>query len=182
MKVKPAKKPGKVMVELGPTDQTWLAKPGGSVFQLKQILVPVDFSECSRKALRYAVPMARQFDAGLSLVYVVQLAYAFGEFGPTDYPAMEVDMKAEAERQLGELAAQEIGTSVPFTTRVRVGRPATEIVEAARQLESDLIIIATHGHTGLRHVLLGSVAENVVRHAPCPVLTVRQHEREFVES
>jgi nucleotide-binding universal stress UspA family protein len=182
MKVKPARKPGKVMVELGPRDQTWLGSPGSPLFRIKQILVPVDFSECSRKALRYAVPMAKQFEAGLSLVYVVQLAYAFGEFGPTDYPAMEVDMKAEAERQLSELAAEEIGTVVPYTSRVRVGRPATEIVEAARELESDLIIIATHGHTGLKHVLLGSVAENVVRQAPCPVLTVRQEEREFVKS
>ena len=80
------------------------------------------------------------------------------------------------------LATEEIGASAAWKIAVRPGRPATEIVEAARELAADLIVIATHGRTGLQHVLLGSVAENVVRHAPCPVLTVREHEREFVES
>jgi universal stress protein A len=68
------------------------------------------------------------------------------------------------------------------TTLLRSGRPAYEIVEAAKRLDTDLIIISTHGHTGLKHVFLGSTAENVVRYAPCPVLTVREHEHEFVKS
>jgi nucleotide-binding universal stress UspA family protein len=95
---------------------------------------------------------------------------------------MEAELVAISERQLRELATAEIGSSVAWKPIIRQGRPATEIVEAAREIEADLIVIATHGHTGLKHVLLGSVAENVVRHAPCPVLTVRTSEREFIES
>lgn len=183
MKVKPARKPGKVVLELGSADQALLEKsPSAATFRLKQILVPVDFSECSRKALLYALPFARQFGAGITLLHVVEAAYALGEFGAVEYPTLEADLRKAAERRLGELAVEQIGTRVAFATRVRSGRPATEIAAAARELEADLIVIATHGHTGLKHVLLGSVAESVVRHAPCPVLTVREHEREFIES
>lgn len=183
MKIKPASKKGKLVVELDARDQSILPPaPAGAAFRLKQILVPVDFSECSRKALRYALPFARVFGAGISLLHVVETAYVMGEFGAVDYAAMAADLTTEAERQLCMLATEEIGASAAWKIAVRPGRPATEIVEAARELAADLIVIATHGRTGLQHVLLGSVAENVVRHAPCPVLTVREHEREFVES
>jgi nucleotide-binding universal stress UspA family protein len=183
MKIKPAGKKGKVVVELGARDQAILTTaPTAAAFRLKQILVPVDFSECSRKALRYALPFAKEFGAGISLLHVVETAYVMGEFGAVDYVAMAADLTTEAERQLRELAGAEIGSSAAWKIAVRQGRPATEIAEAARELEADLIVIATHGRTGLKHALLGSVAENVVRHAPCPVLTVRENEREFVES
>lgn len=188
MKIKPARKKGKVVVELGAKDQSLLA--AAASFRLKRILVPVDFSECSRKALRYALPFAREFGAEINLLYVVESAYvmgSMGEFGtgeyvPVDYAAMETELVAISARQLRELATAEIGSSATWKPIIRQGRPATEIVEAAREIEADLIVIATHGHTGLKHVLLGSVAENVVRHAPCPVLTVRTSEREFIES
>ena len=183
MKIKPASKKGKVVVELGARDQAILtAAPAATAFRLKHILVPVDFSECSRKALRYALPFARQFGSGITLLHVVETAYVMGEFGVADYAAMAADLSTEAERQLRRMADAEIGPAAACNILVRPGRPATEIAEAARELAADLIVIATHGRTGLKHVLLGSVAENVVRHAPCPVLTVREHEREFVES
>jgi nucleotide-binding universal stress UspA family protein len=183
MKVKPTRKKGKVVVELGPRDQAILGKaPAGAAFRLKQILVPIDFSECSRKALLYALALARQFGGAIRLVHVIEAAYLMGDFGAVDYAALEADLRTEAEKQLRRLAEAEIGTSVPCAMTIRSGRPATEIAEAAREFEADLVVIATHGRTGLKHVLLGSVAENVVRHAPCPVLTVRESEREFVES
>ena len=151
MKVKPTTKRGHVVVELDRKDEALLAEgaqsAGRSPFKLKKILVPVDFSECSKKALHYAIPFARQFEASLTLL---------------------------------ELAAREVGKDLRCESLVRVGRVVSEIVDVARQTETDLIILSTHGHTGFKHVLLGSVAENVVRHAPCPVLIVRQQEHEFI--
>ena len=90
-------------------------------------------------------------------------------------------MRKSAEKQLAELAATEVQSRTTTETLVRIGPEAVEIVGAAKQLESDLIVISTHGRTALKHVFMGSVAENVVRLAPCPVLVVREHEHEFVE-
>lgn len=187
MKIKPAKETGNVVVELSASDSERLSraaeKANGSPtpFKLARILVPVDFSDCSRKALQYAVPLARQFGAGITLLHVVHVYYPSGsEFGMIDVPLLESDLRKGAETQLGALAEQEIGSQVPCRAEVRVGAAVPEIISAARRLESDLIILSTHGRTGLKHVFLGSVAENVVRLAPCPVLVVREHEHEFI--
>ena len=182
MKVKPSQTPGGVVVELNSQDEKLLEKStqAGVPFKLRKILVPVDFSGCSKKALQYAIPFAKQFNASLTLLYVVQLDYAYGEFGAVDYPALEKEMRESGEKKLAELAEEEIEEALLATTLVKSGRPVTEIVEAARKLDIDLIIMSTHGHTGLKHVFLGSTTENVVRYAPCPVLTVREHEHEFV--
>lgn len=183
MKAKATQKTGKAVVETGSCDHPLpCGAPAKAAFRLKQILVPVDFSECSRKALRYALALASQFGGAIRLIHVIEAAYVMGDFGAADYAALEAELKTEAEKQLSGLAESEIGSTVPCTTTLCNGRPATEIAEAAREFEADLVVIATHGRTGLKHVLLGSVAENVVRHAPCPVLTVRENERDFVES
>ena len=159
------------------------ARPEGSPFKIASVLVPVDFSDCAKKALQYAIPFARQFGATIHLVHVVPMNYFVGsEFGAIDFPLMEADLKKSAEKQLGEFAAREIGPEVPAETEVRAGQPVQELVAAARQHETDLIIISTHGRTGLRHVFMGSVAENVVRYAPCPVLIVREQEHEFIRA
>jgi universal stress protein A len=147
---------------------------------LKRIVVPIDFSACSRKALQYAIPFAEQFQASLTLLYVVQVNYAVGELGAIDVSMLEVEMRQQASQRLAELVRDEVRQRVPAEAIVRTGRPVMEIVSAARDLEADLIILSTHGYTGLKHVLLGSTAENVLRHAPCPVLAVREHEREFI--
>lgn len=185
MKVKPSKKPGQVIVELDRKDSPMLAESGRSAaapleFKLKKILVPIDFSECSRKALQYAVPFAKQFGASLTLLHVVHINYAGAEYGPIDFPLLERQLQENGEKQIAALVKKHIGDQVPAETLVRTGRAASEIVEAARELDIDLIIISTHGYTGLKHVFLGSTTENVVRYAPCPVLTVREHEHEFV--
>lgn len=186
MKIKPATKRGKVIVELNPKEESILVNGQNThnkatPFKLKKILVPLDFSACSKKALQYAVPLARQFGASLALLHVVQVSYPVGgEFATLDYTLGEKELCDLSEKQLAVLAREEIAPGVPAATLVRRGYPVQQIVDAARDLEIDLIILSTHGHTGLKHVFLGSTAENVVRRAPCPVLVVREQEHEFI--
>lgn len=150
------------------------------VFKLKRILVPVDFSDCSRKALAYAIPFARQFGATVTLVFVIQPYMPISDMVPLDVEAIETRMRETGEKELAALKAS-IEPDVKAETAVRIGNPHLEIVRAARDLPADLIILSTHGRTGLSHVLMGSTAERVVRHANCPVLVLREHEHEFVE-
>ena len=182
MKVKPSSKQGHVVVEVGDKDEQILADGAGTPasFQLRKILVPTDFSDCSKKALQYAIPFAKQFGASLTLLNVVQISYPTGELGPMEPPISETELAETVQKQLAGLIEQEIAGRVSATALVRIGRPTEEILLTAREQELDLIIISTHGHTGLKHVLLGSTAEHVVRRAPCPVLTVREHEHDFV--
>ena len=151
-----------------------------SLLKLNSILVPIDFSWPSKKALQYALPFARQFGAKITLLFVLEPPVYSGDIG---YVPMEVDaagsLKAAGEK-LTELASQVIDPELLDKTLVRTGRPFQEIADAARELKTDLILIATHGYTGLKHVFLGSTVERVIRHAPCPVLTVREEEHEFV--
>jgi nucleotide-binding universal stress UspA family protein len=184
MKVKPTKHPGEVILELHRRDVPMMVaaslEANLSPFRLKRILVPIDFSECSRKALRYAAPLAKQHSAEIDLLYVLSADYRAAEYNGIENAWLEADLRAAGEKQLAQLAASEVQGEVHADTLVRIGAPAEEIIAAAKQRASDLIVISTHGHTGLRHVFLGSVAEKVVRHAPCPVLVVREWEREFV--
>ena len=188
MKIKPSKKSGSIVVELNPRDSerlsqgTALANGAPPPFKLTKILVPIDFSDCSKKALQYAVPFAKQFGATITLLHVVHVNYVGGpEVGALDFPLIEADLRKSAEKQLTELAATEVRQPAAAETLVRTGLGVMEIVKAAKEMESDLIVISTHGRTGLKHVFMGSVAENVVRLAPCPVLVVREHEHEFVK-
>ncbi|MEW6306551.1 MAG: universal stress protein [Verrucomicrobiota bacterium] len=178
MKVKPAPKRGQVVMEISSKDEPLLSR--ATPFKIGKVLVPVDFSECSLKALRYALAFAKQFNATLDLVHIVHVNFPGGEYGAIDYPLLEKQMVDGAVKQLGELVLHEVADEIPVETTVRVGRPATEIVTAANELGSDMIIMSTHGYTGLKHVFLGSTTENVVRYARCPVLVVREHEHEFL--
>ena len=180
MKIKPTHRKGEVLVQLGPQEAQLPEALSGKaaaalpVFTLKKILVPIDFSESSRKALRYAIPFARQFGAEVTLLHVVQPYPPVPEMAPVD-----VDMIQDAEQEL-KAFQPELEKAVDSHLLVRVGTPHLAIIEAAKNLEIDLIILSTHGRTGLAHVLLGSTAEKVVRHATCPILVVREDEREFV--
>ena len=148
---------------------------------IKSILVPIDFSAPSKKALAYAVPFAEQFGAKLTLLNVVE-PVATPDFAKSFPLAMENDeVMAECKREL-ERVVKQAGVSPKLIekTLVRFGRSFHEIADAARTLKVDLIVIATHGYTGLKHALLGSTTERVVRHAPCPVLVVRENEKESV--
>ena len=149
---------------------------------LKTILVPVDFSSFSKKALEYAIAFAGQFGASVTLLHVVEpMVYPENCMSiPSATDDINGSLVDAAKKRLDEerLAVEKQG--VPVKVMTRLGRPYVEITEIARELGIDLIIVATHGHTGLKHVLLGSTAERVVRHAPCPVLTVRNPEHDFI--
>jgi universal stress protein A len=187
MKIRPTANQGGVVVELGPHERaipgavSYLREAAPFVFKLRNILVPIDFSPCSKKALQYAVPFARQFGATLHLLYVGQSYYMIPEFAPAALEPAEVQARSDAIAKLTALAEEEIAREVPAEILVRKGQPAEEVVLAAKEIGADLIIISTHGYTGLKHVWLGSTTESVVRHAACPVLVVRQQEREFVK-
>lgn len=153
-----------------------------SRIDLNRILVPIDFSGYSRKALQYAIPFARQFNASIDLIYVVEPTVypADFSFGQVGFPAIEDELRKRGAEELDELLLHEIGRRVPARRAIRTGKAFYEINQYAREEKMDLIIIATHGHTGIEHALFGSTAEKVVRKAPCPVLVVRTEEREFV--
>jgi nucleotide-binding universal stress UspA family protein len=152
------------------------------VISLKKILVPIDFSGYSKNALKYAVPFAKQFNAEILLLYVVEPTiypadFSFGQIG---LPGIEEEMRKRGTEELAKLAKDEISDVVKSRTRVETGKAFTEINRVAKEEEIDLIIIATHGHTGIEHAIFGSTAEKVVRKAPCPVLSIRKPEHDFV--
>jgi nucleotide-binding universal stress UspA family protein len=151
-----------------------LQQNGAAKFKPKRILVPVDFSTSSDAALQQALVLARQFRARLQLVHVVQLYYPVDEHDYLDYGLLAVDSQAIAQKQIAALAKKLAANGVSVQKTVGYGRPATEIINSAFRLHSDLIVISTHGFTGLDHILLGSTTEQVVRHAACPVLVVRR--------
>ncbi len=171
-----------MVLEMGRRDESLMAAASrtSGLFRLKRILVPIDFSDCAKKALRYAIPLAKEHGAAITLLYVVPPAYAVGEYGGFDYACLQAAAQAGSERQLKTLVLDEVQGEVSADTVVRSGSPAVEIVEAARDLPADVIVISTHGRTGLKHMLIGSVTEHVVCRAPCPVLVVREREHEFI--
>jgi nucleotide-binding universal stress UspA family protein len=143
--------------------------------QLKRILVPVDFSEPSRGAVRFAREWAARFGSEVCLLHVIEPASTYGVVGiePVLVPLPPPDFHAETRTELEKIVKQEFPESSSVSVHLRDGVPFDQIASAARDLAADIIIIATHGRTGLSHALLGSTAERVVRHAPCPVLTLR---------
>lgn len=147
---------------------------------IKRILVPIDFSDPSSKALRYAVGFAEQFGAVLSLVHVLELDPYVNRLLNQLPGSLERDMAKHAEEKLAALAQSEIHELIPVRHHVRIGKPYQEIVALAKSSKFDLIIMPTQGLTGLKHAVIGSTAERVVRYAPCPVLVVRTKEREFL--
>jgi universal stress protein A len=144
------------------------------VFELKRILVPVDFSDCSKQSLKYGLSFAKQFDAELKLLHVVETYPAVPEMGPVDVEALK-DSRAGLET-----LRQSICGAVRCSASLRIGVAHEVIAEAARDFNIDLIILATHCRTGLQRMFRGSTTEKIVRHAPCPILVVREAEREFV--
>jgi nucleotide-binding universal stress UspA family protein len=148
---------------------------------LRRILVPTDFSDKSGAALTYAVALVEQFGSSLHLLHVVEAAFG-GEMLPFESGAEDVQraIEARAWEDLRGLLPIDDGYRLRAELALEWGAPFVEIIRYARAHEIDLITMGTHGRTGVKHVLLGSVAENVVRSSPCPVLTVRHPEHEFV--
>ena len=149
---------------------------------LKRILVPVDFSPLSKKALLYATRLAQQFNAEVALFHAIEpeVPSAFDGYMIVP-PTRSNRSRPHPTGQLKALVSSVRNAGVArVTSSVRCGLAAIEIVEAAKGLDVDLIVIATHGYTGWKHFAIGSTAERVVRAAPCPVLVVREKEHEFV--
>jgi universal stress protein A len=145
---------------------------------LKRILVPLDFSGKSRPALEYAIPLAEAFGGRIRLLHVVQVVPTLGVSTPGgEMSFIAMDEQPHVERATvhwRELAKHLLPPALADKLVVRVGLPYDEIVQAAADMHADLMVITTHGHTGIKHALLGSTAERIIRHAPCPVLTVRR--------
>lgn len=147
--------------------------------QISRMLVPTDFSPPSALAADYAIDMARRYGATIELLHVIE-DFAGAHFtmeGYIDLPHVRDRIRAEAETGLAELARRAEAAGVRVSTHLMSGNPAAAIVKHANGEASDLIVMGTHGRSGFAHLLLGSVAERVVRTAPCPVLTVRDTRR-----
>lgn len=135
--------------------------------RIQHVLVPLDFSGKSRQALRYAVPVAQKFAAKIHLVHVL----------PPPGKAELADLariKLTALKRLGGMAAELLPPRLRAGNAVLVGQPAAQILQLAEKNNLDLIVLTTKGRSGLARVLVGSTAESIMRHAPCPVLSVRR--------
>lgn len=144
--------------------------------KLKKILVAIDFSKLSHEALDYAIGLAEELGARLTVLYVVE---------PLDFTGVDVlggtpiatqaiveEHLKQARREIERVRTRKLAKLPNASVAVRLGRPADEIVAAGGKGRSNLIVVGTHGRSGLSHLLMGSVAERVVRHAACPVLVV----------
>jgi len=154
------------------------------MIRMSKILYPTDFSRFSLYALPYARSFAEEYGAEVHCLHVVDEGYQYwvamsGEGVPIG-PGPEEILDA-ARQQMDRFAAEHLKDwGVGVKTAVVLGRPFVEIIQYAREMPADLIVIATHGHSGLKQMLLGGTAEKVVRKAPCPVLTIRHPEHGFV--
>jgi nucleotide-binding universal stress UspA family protein len=140
-----------------------------------KILVPVDFSPYSREATLYAVDLARRYSAPITLVHAYQpIIFALPESYALYSPDQLANILTELDKQLtiAKLDAEQTGAA-KVDAHLLQGDPASQIVQYAVDGGYDLIVMGTHGRTGASHLLMGSIAEKVVRRAPCPVLTVR---------
>jgi nucleotide-binding universal stress UspA family protein len=156
-----------------------LQSKNGTRLTVNTILVPVDFSDCSREAVQFAIGFANEFGARIVLLHATYLGYIYSSEGNAiyDVPALQEAARENAERQMRELVRNVKFGRVKFETWLTDGSPALDICAFAKQHDVDLIITSTHGLTGFKHVLIGSIAEQVVRHAPCSVLVVPSHPK-----
>jgi nucleotide-binding universal stress UspA family protein len=158
---------------------------------IQKILVPIDYSGDAYQALQWGASLAERYRAQVILLHAIPKAVAEGsspvadltspmassykKMGPgiwTKHPIM-IDLQVKARVELHLFAYKNLKGRMPVQVKVAVGKPAEEIVRVAREEKVDLIVMGTHGRTGVQHLLLGSVADEVARHAPCPVFTVR---------
>lgn len=168
---KPAKS-RKVIVE-GTDGQTRIA--------IKKILAPTDFSPASKKAFEYALRLAGESHSEITLLHILESVVPLTFEGITMPASAPETESSEAEKSLKALVASARGRGIASVRAMsRRGIASHEIVEVAKELDVDLIVMATHGCTGWKHFAIGSTAERVVRAAPCPVLVVREKEHDFL--
>ncbi|MEC9491378.1 universal stress protein [Flexistipes sp.] len=149
---------------------------------IKKILFPTDFSSTSECAMKYALEFAKRFDAELEILHVLfdeSQVVAF-YLPQVTFQNLDKELEEAARKQFDEFINKFPELSeTKHTTKILKGTPFLEIINEARDTDADVIIIGTHGRTGLEHVLFGSTAEKVVRKAPCPVFTVRHKDQQF---
>jgi universal stress protein A len=156
-----------------PTDRAEIA--------IERILAPIDFSPASKKALKYALRFARDYGSELTVLHVVEPATSSSFEEVPEVPAFSKAAMADAEHRLRTLVRSFPGAGAPgVRSAMRMGVAAHEIVEVAKELDADLIVIATRGYAGWERLVIGSTAARVARAAPCPVLVVREKEHDFV--
>lgn len=149
--------------------------------KIKRILVPVDFSANSHEALDYAADLAKPFKAELVAMFVIEPIY----YAAPDYAGVSSsilsglidEQRRSAREQLARLEKQFSKRRIALRTVMQTGTPYQVIVDGAKRLKADLIVMATHGRTGVSHLLMGSVSERVVRTATCPVLTLHAGQK-----
>ncbi|NUM54023.1 MAG: universal stress protein [Candidatus Hydrogenedentes bacterium] len=157
------------------------------MFRNTNILVPTDFSTYANYALKYAVALAKQFGATLHFAHVLDRAALAGVrgnemwLGESESHAVMDSMREHAASRMAHLKQIADDEGVRSQEHVRLGNPTQEILEIAEQTDSTLIVIATHGRSGVEHLVFGSVAEKIVRQSPVPVLSVKHPEHEFVK-
>jgi universal stress protein A len=151
--------------------------------EIKKILLATDFSDNSKWALSYALSFAQKYDAKLYILHVIQQPiYPLGMYAEISFDAMDKfnrNVSEVTEREMKNLCETGLGEFKNYESLILSGTPFLEILRTAKEKEVDLIVVGTHGRTGLDHVLFGSTAEKVVRKAPCPVLSVRLPGKEF---
>ena len=153
------------------------------MIKLKKVLVPTDFSDGARQALKYGMSFAKEYGAELVLLHVVEnltVGYASDLF-PVPMAEVLQEISGYAKSELAKLGDEARARGLSVQEQVMQGKPSAEIIRFASEHEIDVIVLGTHGKGMLDQALFGSTTERVVRRAPCPVLTVRKPEHEFVE-
>jgi nucleotide-binding universal stress UspA family protein len=151
------------------------------MINIKNILCPIDYSVYSEKALHYATEFAEKYQAKLYLLHVLDLRiYDMDEPELYGVNIADEEMINTLKERLCKCVREDTKGKVSIEPVVVQGVPFAEIIRAARDYNIDIIVLGTHGRTGISHAIMGSVAEKVVRKAPCPVLTVRHPEHDFV--
>lgn len=155
--------------------------------KIEKILVPIDFSDNSEKAIRYGIEIGRDRNASVSFLHVVnqRIIDAIQELNIRGYKGDFVSavrkLVKEKENVLKQFVPTELLDGIQVEFIVRKGEVSEQIIKAAKELKIDLIIVGSRGHSALASILIGSVAQNIVHHAPCPVLIVRPVEHDFIE-
>ncbi|MBP8625194.1 MAG: universal stress protein [Syntrophorhabdales bacterium] len=147
---------------------------------IKKILCPVDFSEFTDEILVYATEIAKRFDAELYLLHVIPSLSYFTPYEsfmtPENLVVLERSIEREVEKDFEKITKK---IDIPFKKVVRTGVAFVEIIDYIKEESISLVVMGTHGRSGIEHILIGSVAEKVVRKSPCPVLTIRPKGKTF---
>jgi len=152
------------------------------MIKIEKVLVPTDFSDFSKLAIQYGLSFCREYGAKMILLHVLEDPFypATGASFGFDMSDFFTRMEAESRERLEEIVTPEMAKGIDIERVLVRGTPFLEIIREAKERRVDMIVVATHGRSGLAHVLMGSVTEKIVRKAPCPVLVVREAQHEFI--